>query len=377
VRKTALDPSRFSQTLAVLDQAIAEGVIPGAALGVWEVKNPDQFLIHSSGQRRVVPSSLPMFDDTVFDWASLSKVMGTSLLAARLKELGQWDWSKKVGEFFPESPAKEVTLGSLARHESGLNWWEPFWKSLHQEFGEKLATTSIAIRQERVKQVVLTLAPKRPEGQAVEYSDVGFLLLGFVLEKICGQSLDRAIAEMVFEPLKMKGAHYVRVERSALEALEDPQNQVYAATEACPWRGAVLQGQVHDDNAWAIGGFGAHAGVFGRLEDLITGVAGLFQGGLLSQESLNSMWDRSGNAPESSRTLGWDTPSGEQPSASSRFALRSVGHLGFTGTSLWIDRDAGLAVALLTNRVHPSRTHDGIRALRPQLHAQLRIDLGY
>lgn len=183
-------------------------------------------------------------------------------------------------------------------------------------------------------------------------------------------SLDRAVEDLVWRPMGVKGAYYRKVDRSPLEGREER----VAATENCPWRGAVIQGQVHDDNCWAMGGVAGHAGAFGTVMDVLR-FASRWCTGFFVAETVSRAWTRVVAPTGCSRTLGWDTPSGESPSVGRLFSQRSVGHLGFTGTSLWIDPDAELAVTLLSNRVHPSRDNIAIRAFRPKIHEAIRADL--
>lgn len=184
--------------------------------------------------------------------------------------------------------------------------------------------------------------------------------------------LDRAITEWVLKPFEMNSAFYRRVGRKAGE-LDSGRLEAAAATEDCPWRGGVLQGQVHDDNTWAMGGYAGHAGLFGSIRDVLQFARVLPR--MISSRTLGEAWTRVSEPTGCPRTLGWDTPTGPDSSAGRYFGLGTVGHLGFTGTSLWIDPAAGLAVGLLTNRVHPSRDNIAIRALRPKFHDALHEDL--
>src|SRR5262249_54428427 len=150
----------------------------------------------------------------------------------------------------------------------------------------------------------------------------------------------------VWEPMGVSTAFYRRIPGASPVPVE-----TVAPTESCPWRERVLQAEVHDDNCWSMGGYAGHAGAFGDVRAVLELPRALYAG-FLSRETLSAMWTR---VPGFDRTLGWDAPSGEEPSAGRLFSRNSVGHLGYTGTSLWIDKDAGLAVALLSNRVHPTR----------------------
>jgi CubicO group peptidase (beta-lactamase class C family) len=160
-----------------------------------------------------------------------------------------------------------------------------------------------------------------------------------------------------------------------IKSVEEGGLDYCAATEKCPWRGGVLQGQVHDDNCWAMGGYGGHAGVFAPVGDVLRFTAALF-GGFLSYDTLKTMW----SPVMGGRTYGWDVPSGDEPSVGKVFGLpryRAVGHLGFTGTSLWVLPKNGLAIALLSNRVHPSRDNILIKSFRSQVHEALAEDLDF
>jgi CubicO group peptidase (beta-lactamase class C family) len=146
-----------------------------------------------------------------------------------------------------------------------------------------------------------------------------------------------------------------------------------AATELSPWHGAILEGQVHDENCWSMGGYSGHAGAFGRIEDVLR-FSGQLLNGFLTPATLRAMWTRVTEPAGCERTLGWDTPSGPESSSGRYFSDATVGHLGFTGTSLWIDPEARLAVGLLSNRVHPTRDNIAIRQFRPLFHNAIRSD---
>jgi len=221
-----------------------------------------------------------------------------------------------------------------------------------------------------MRDLVFAVRPEQQPGMRVLYSDISFLLLGFLLENLLGLSLDHAIERWVWHPMGITGASFRRVSQSPQLEI-DP---LVAATEQCPWRGAILQGQVHDDNCWAMGGFAGHAGAFARVQDVLQFARGLGLG-FLSPQVLSAFWKRVTLPVGCERTLGWDTPSLGKSSAGTLFSQASVGHLGFTGTSLWIDPQAEVAVCLLTNRVHPSRDSLLIREFRPQFHDAVRLDL--
>lgn len=364
-----MTPDRFPLTVQTVLAGLKEGVSPGIIGGVWNIRKPDQFQVLCSGQRRKIPFEQALLPETVFDLASLTKVMATATLTALLVDRRWLKWETPLHAILPQFASKEVTLSHLLSHTAGFVAWKPLWESLRAKFQPRdLSSVSIEYRQAAMRDLVLKIEPEVAPGERCVYSDISFLLLGFALEEVTQMPLDRAVQEWVWKPLGLKSMFFRRVNRS----IEATRFESVAATENCPWRGGVLQGQVHDDNCWAMGGYGGHAGAFGKIRDIFHFVRGLMVDHFLSPSTLEYCW-----APTKfGRTLGgWDLPSEKGSSTGQFFSKRSVGHLGFTGTSLWIDRDAGLAVALLTNRVHPSRENVLIREFRPRFHDAVRKDL--
>jgi len=372
---------RFPGVQGALEAGVREGVAPGFVAAVWLAREPSRAWIGAVGHRRLVPSPQPLHVDTVFDLASVSKVFATATLAAILVERGWIDWRTELRALLPDYPYPGIQLSHLLSHTAGHPAWLALWKDLLAEFapgarkgerpGDALARASVEERQLAARRRVAAIAPEARPGERVLYSDISFMLLGFALEEALGIPLDRAVERYVWGPSGLKTARYRRVTRPLAKAADDR----IAATEDSEWRGGVLQGQVHDDNCWAMGGYAGHAGAFATAMDVMTFARKLVLGGLLTRETLREAWSRPPSPRDCPRTLGWDTPSGENPAVGSRFSTRTVGHLGYTGTSLWIDLEAGLAVALLSNRVHPTRENDKIRAFRPRFHEALMEDL--
>jgi CubicO group peptidase (beta-lactamase class C family) len=362
---------KFPRTWVQLDAGLASKVAPGFVVGLWQKKDPDVIWQGACGNRRLLPSVLPMLPDTVFDFGSVSKVFATATLAAVLVERGWLDWDTPLSAVLKDYPFKNIEIRHLLSHTAGLVWWEPYWARLKDYFApEPLYSISVRRRQAAMRSLVMATVPEAAPGEKFVYSDPSFLLLGFALEEITQMPLDRAVQKFVWDPMGVRGAFYRRVRQPPSKGT---LNQV-AATEVCTWRGGVLQGQVHDDNCWAMGGYGGHTGAFGTARDLLHFVRSLL-GGFLSPVNLRAIWTPVNQPPGCERTLGWDTPSGEASSTGTLFSRHSVGHLGFVGTSLWIDLDAKLAVVLLSNRVHPSREHNQMKVFRPLLHEALRLDL--
>jgi CubicO group peptidase (beta-lactamase class C family) len=364
----------FPETTHLMTALVEEGVAPGGVLGVWTQQEPSVYYTTAVGHRRLQPSLQPMQVDTVFDIASVSKIFATATLAAQLVERGWIRWDSPLKRYLPDYPYSDIKLGDLLSHTAGLPAWAPLWQSLREKLGasegDAIHRLPILQRQNEMRKQVLAIPREVGRGERVTYSDISFLLLGYALEEACGMRLDEAVKRMVWEPMGITGAYYRQIDQS----VEEARNEQVAATENCPWRGGVIQGQVHDDNCWSMGGVAGHAGVFARAEDLLRfGVQWLTR--YFSVETRRAAWSPVSTPVGATRTLGWDMPSGDMPSTGSIFSRASVGHLGFTGTSLWIDPRQGWVVTLLTNRVHLGRQNIQIREFRNRLHTTLGKEL--
>jgi CubicO group peptidase (beta-lactamase class C family) len=250
-----------------------------------------------------------------------------------------------------------VTVRQLLSHCSGWPAWQPYFERLRQH--------PDAERRQRLAQMLAAEPLMAPPGSAALYSDLDYLALGLVVENISGERLDRFVRQEIYQPLEIDDLFF-----NPLNAPPLPRD--YAATERCPWRGGVLSGAVHDDNAYVLNGVAGHAGLFGTaravftlLQALLSAYRGETHSDLLAPDLVRAFWRRSG---DSGWTLGFDTPSVQASSSGAFFSPNSVGHLGFTGTSFWMDLDRQIAIILLTNRVHPSRSNEKIRAFRPRIH---------
>jgi CubicO group peptidase (beta-lactamase class C family) len=342
-------PDGFAEADRVLEEAVSERAFPGAVVAVGK----DGILAHLRAFGRLSydagsPATAP---DTIYDLASLTKVVATTTMAMILVDEGKLDLTKPVSAFlsgFQGGAKDKVTVWHLLTHSSGLDWWAPLYQELHGH-DAYLA---------RIQSMDLVYEP----GTKSLYSDLGAFLLGEVLERAAGESLDSFARRRIFEPLGMKD--------TVFRPGQDLVPRI-APTERDPWRGRVLRGEVHDENAFALGGVAPHAGLFGTAPDLARFAQMLLYGGVLdhgrivSRDTVLAFTQRAG-VPGSSRALGWDTVS-EHSSAGTLFSPHSFGHTGFTGTSLWIDPDRRLFLILLTNRVHPTRENDAIRKVRPAL----------
>lgn len=299
-----------------------------------------------------------------FDLASLTKSIGTTLMIARLYERGWLRWHTPVQKILPFFRFPNIEIRHLLTHTSGLPAYETFYKWMSDSYSnQSLSTVPVEYRQMMMRQMVLSVEPTAGIDETVIYSDLNFMLLGFMIEELTRWPLDKTLEQELWKPLGLN-IHFVRTNDPPFRA----NRKNYVATTQCPWRGDLIQGQVEDENAWAMGGYGGHAGAFGRLDDLIKLGVGLMEGRVLQVETLQAIWSSEPPVKTRGRTLGWDLPSGERPAIGTQFSKRSVGHLGYTGTSLWIDPDAGFLSVILSNRTHPNRGNDAIREFRYELH---------
>jgi CubicO group peptidase (beta-lactamase class C family) len=361
----------FPETHAALAQAVKDGVAPGfvAGIGAWQSGSPlGKTYALAMGQRRTEPTAQSISTQTVYDLASLTKVMATAALAAVLVERGWLSWNSRVASFFPNYPFRDIEIHHLLSHTAGFPAIYSFWDRIGERFKPRaLHTVAVRDRQRAMRELVLLAVPEAPPGSRALYSDLSFLLLGFVLEEALQMPLDRAVEVLVWKPMGVKAKFFHTTHAPNFKREE------IAATELSPWHKVILQGQVHDENCWAMGGYGGQAGAFGNMEDVLR-FAGSLMTGFFTQDTLRAIWTRAKHPPDCERTYGWDTRSGNESSAGRFFSDASVGHLGFTGTSLWIDPPERLAVSLLSNRVHPTRENIAIRQFRPIFHNAIRAD---
>ena len=366
-----LNQERFPRTHAVLQEGLKEGVAPGFVAGFWSEARKDQALITAVGNRRTFPSVEPMKPDTIFDLASVTKIYGTAILAAVLVDRGWLDYETPVAAFFPKYAYPEIRVKHLLSHTAGFAAWAPYWERMRAKFAPTpVEKISISERQKSAREWVLEAVPEVGVGVRALYSDISFLQMGFILEEITKMPLDEAVRHFVWEPLGAKHSYYVHVTQDS----QHQKDERVAATEDSEWRGGILQGQVHDDNCWSMGGYAGHAGAFGDARDLLHFSRRLFAG-FLSTPTLDRMWTRAEQPPGCERTFGWDTPSATDSMVGTLMSRASVGHWGYTGTGLWIDPHARFAVTLLSNRVHPTRENTLIKTFRPRFFDAIMTDL--
>jgi CubicO group peptidase (beta-lactamase class C family) len=354
-----------------MQAALAEEVFPGA---VVLVRLRGRVLYHRAfGLAARSPVPKPVSLRTIYDLASLTKPLATAsavvwLLQRRMVELDT-PLQDCLSEL-KESRIGRATVGDVLSHRSGLPAWKPYYLQICGEAAEPLCTREQA--QGRMLQCICDELLDVDDGGRCRYSDLGYMLLGFLLERMTGRSLAAFCREELYAPLGIDDLFFTPVAGTLSAAHPHIDPGRIAPTEADPWRKRLVQGEVHDENAFALGGIAGHSGLFGTASAVGQMSEAWLNAWLGRDALLSSTWVRrliAGPPPAAgcSWVYGWDTPSA--PSSSGRFfSAASFGHLGFTGTSLWIDPAVELEVVLLSNRVHPSRSNDGIRRFRPRIH---------
>ncbi|MCP3871294.1 MAG: beta-lactamase family protein, partial [Gammaproteobacteria bacterium] len=290
------------------------------------------------------------------------------LAVMRLVQEGRLGLDQSIVEILPAldgAGKRKITVRQLLTHTSGLPSWHPWFIPLR--------CLPHSRRKEALHRLLINEPLEAEPGEITAYSDLGFMLLAWIIEEISGQRLDRYVNEAVYDPMFIEDLFYI--DRWSVSVPTDE----FAATQLCPWRQRLLKGHVDDDNTWVMGGVGGQAGLFGTAievgvlaETLRLIAAGSETAGPFTSRTVNQFFERQA----SGRALGFDVPTHPDSSTGQFFADSSVGHLGHTGTSFWIDPEKALVVILLTNRVHPFRFSTGILPFRPRLHDTVVQELG-
>jgi len=373
--------NRFSATARVLERAVAQKSFPAAVIELGDATRP--LWRQAFGRLHLEAGAPAAADDTIFDLASLTKVLATTTIVMQQVERGAIGLDDRVSRHvatWQDADRVHVTIRDLLAHSAGLAAYVPFYRDYRPSADPPLGMCRRAgspsedrgnpaeMRAEFERAVCRVPLDYTPRTKSV-YSDLGFLLLGFILEK------------NIRLPARFDA---MRCDVGIVEDLQFNPPALWkrrtAPTEIDSWRGRLLVGEVHDENAAALGGAAGHAGLFGtaaacgqyarHVLQVLDGKVGAF-----SRATAETFITRGADVPGSSRALGWDTmlPSS---SCGSRMSPRAFGHTGFTGTSLWIDPDRGVYVVLLTNRVHPTRANEAIRQVRPAVHDAVMDALG-
>lgn len=365
---------KFSMIQAALDQAVVDGVFPGAVLAVRQCGAALD--VYQAGRLSVAENARPVQATTIYDLASLTKPLSTVTSLVLLMQAGRCEIHDRVDSILPEtadSPVGTASLRHLLTHSTGL----PGWRGYYERVSPNAAVPATEEDRRRAREALLGMicdeALIYERGTRSLYSDLGFMLLGMIVERCSGLPLHQFFRDRIaplagasqlgFVPLEWMDDFLERARRSGGDV---------APTEHDVWRGRSLCGEVHDENAASLGGVAGHAGLFGTAEAVLAVTGAWLQAyhrrpSVLDAALVAEFTRRQTVVPGSSWALGWDTPS--PPSSAGRFLSDvSFGHLGYTGTSVWIDPVHEVEIVLLSNRVHPTRKNDRIKAFRPSIH---------
>lgn len=359
---------------AALDAAVQEGVFPGAVLAVRQGGSPIQ--LACAGSLSTHPPGAAVTSSALYDLASLTKPLVTVTGMALLVQEGRCHFDDGIETLFPELagvPIGTATMWHLLTHSSGL----PGWRGYYERICPDATIPATAEARSQAQRALLLLLRSEAllyaPGERSLYSDLGFMLLGMAVERVSGVSLDRFFDTRIARPFHVGFLRFIQMEELAqVRQGVGCSHGGIAPTEEDSWRGRLLCGEVHDENAAALGGVAGHAGLFGTAESVLAVTGGWLrayrgQPSLLDSAIVREFTARQQRISRSSWALGWDTPS--TPSSSGQFfSSNTFGHLGYTGTSIWVDPDRELEVVLLSNRVHPTRRNDLIRTFRPMIH---------
>ncbi len=340
-----------------MKQAVSNKVFPGGVLLVSTAGS--EIFFQAYGYANIF-SGRQMTSHTVFDLASFTKPLATTLAIIKLISQQKLELGQHLGSIlsqFNSTDKGRISIENLLYHNSGFPDYRPYYKLLC-----KLKPN---LRKDALRELLAKEPLINPPGKEVMYSDIGFMILCWVIEQVSGNRLDRFVTKEIYHPLGLENLFFVDLDLT-------PRQVKFAATELCSWRNILLEGAVHDDNAYVVGGIQGHAGLFGTAKDVLSLLSELMAAylgspstGVFDTDLIQSFFKRQ---EHTGRVLGFDTPSPVGSSCGQYFSKETVGHLGFTGTSFWMDLDRRVIIILLTNRVHPSRDNNKIKAFRPKLH---------
>ncbi|NWF50521.1 MAG: serine hydrolase [Ignavibacteriaceae bacterium] len=344
----------FNSLEKLVNDAISDRAFPGAVVLVS--LNGETIFHKSFGSFTYDPISTPVQVNTIFDIASLTKVIATTTAVMICYDRKLFDIEDSVFKFiseFRENGKEKIKIKNLLLHNSGL----PAWKKYFPVYSDP----------DEIIKDIYSLRPEYETGTKTLYSDLGMIVLGKIIESVSGKDFDDFCSEEIFEPLEMNTTFFNP---------PDDYNERCAPTEYdYYWRLRQLQGEVHDETTSLLNGVAGHAGLFSTAEDISRLLQLLLNKGelngvrLISKETIELFIKR--YSDNSSRALGWDTNADKNSSAGLLFSNKSFGHTGFTGTSVWIDPERNLFVIFLTNRIYPTRENPKIFSVRPRLHDEV------
>jgi CubicO group peptidase (beta-lactamase class C family) len=351
----AIDDGILSDAYNVLETAIADSVFPGAQIAI--VRDDTLIASRSFGRQTYDLDSPAITPATIYDLASVTKVAATTVVAMQLWENDKIKLDIPVKSYLPEFSGGEkdsVTVRHLLTHSAGAHWWVDLWNKTQNK--------------EEALDYIYQLPLDYTTGDSMIYSDLGLIMVGQILETVTGKPVDRLAADMIYKPVGLKNTMF--------NPPEDLLPRIAPTEIGGSMNRGLIHGDVHDENAFFLNGVAPHAGLFSTAEDLAALAQMLLNGGIYKHHRFFSPhtikhWTSRQNIPEGSeRALGWDTPSDHGSSAGDFFSAGSFGHLGFTGTSLWIDPNRKIAIILLANRVHPTRERGGMYEVRRNFYNQ-------
>lgn len=360
----------FEALHKVIDTAVQQKIIPGGAVSVWkDNRSVDEYHM---GHLEITPNNREVTEESIWDIASLTKVLGTTPIMMYLVSQGLVSLSDPIQKYLPHAPVGP-TIENCLQHSSGYKNWRAYFKL--SQFIKKSIWGTDAFRKQMLKRVSSDALQYESEQRHV-YSDLGFMTLCAVIEEVFGGKRIDQVWEDVL-PVEAKQNLMWTPKSKGQEVLPK-----IAATEMCPLRLRTIIGDVHDLNAYMLGGCSGHAGLFGRVVDVAA--AGdfylqLYHNDICSEISRETVQKFFTSKGVGSHALGWDTPSGERTTASQLWPKNGVGHLAFTGCSLWIAPDEKVVVAFCSNFVHPKVEGGAIPSLKPiptrQQLSQLRREI--
>ncbi|THB73303.1 MAG: class A beta-lactamase-related serine hydrolase [Desulfobacteraceae bacterium] len=379
----------FEPVTRLMAQGIDEQVFPGAVLLFSREK---AIIYHQAFGVADLGTGEPVIKESIFDLASLTKPLASTLAVLYLIKKNKLSFDTTLDQVFSATTDIQVpkekagiTIDMLLRHSSGLPAHREYFRTLafRGTPSDALAVSGygpIGIRdlkrkyQERLRKLVLAEPLESSPGATQVYSDLGFILLCWIVEMVSGKRLDTFAAENIYLPLDISRLGFRRLNHHK-EGPGQPRARVpLVSTEQCPWRKRTLKGEVHDDNAWISGGVEGHAGLFGDARGVHRICCAILDALYSNSHPVidplllrHCVQKKAGHV----MAAGFDTPSKSGSSSGRFFSSNTIGHLGYTGTSFWIDPKRSIIVILLTNRVHPSRNNMKIKMFRPLIHDQI------
>jgi len=352
----------------LLKEGILAGVFPGAAAGIsLGLGKKRKKFVSIYGNAAFYPETRILEKDNFFDLASLTKPLATAMAVLCLMKEKKISINESLSSLLEKNIKGEknkITTRNLLSHSSGLPAYKEYFKILQ--------TIPFKERSKEIENIILQEKLIYKPGKKAIYSDLGFILLGRIIENKSGRNLAEYVEDKVLKPWNLNRKIFYN-------PLNQPGNSFkrnnFVATEKCPWRKKTLCGEVHDDNCYSLGGVAGHSGLFGDISSVISYTAKILEMWKgkqkhpnITEKDLNSFLIKQHDINHSSWALGFDTPASKDSSSGRFFSPESVGHLGYTGTSFWIDPEKKLIIVLLTNRVHPTRENQKIKEFRPYFH---------